>query len=444
MMEEERKIVADALQMALDAGVDAARMCIEATRENSVTVLDGRVDGIMSASSRALYMQLFVDSHYGSFNTNRLDYGDLRDFIRKAAESTSMVAKDKCRTLPRRELCYVGDAASELEQHDPLLEQMDIDERIRLARDCAEEVLGHPKLISVETEWGDSTEYDYIADTEGLSASSLRSVCTLSANCTIRGRGDEKPEGGWFDSDVYIDKVQTEGIGAKALERTLDSLGARRTRSGDWPLIVENTCSSQLVHPLISVLTGAALQQDNSFLKDHISEQLFPETVNIWDRPRTRHNYGSRCYDDEGLATRDRAVIDHGRIATCFINTYYGNKLGMDVTVEGPALLRFEKDNDIAKKPLTLQDMMKELDKGILITGFNGGNFNPNTGDFSYGVRGFLFEGGRKVRPVNGMNVTGNFIRLWQGFLLAGDDALKSNRWRIPSLAFSGLSFSGE
>ena len=85
---------------------------------------------------------------------------------------------------------------------------------------------------------------------------------------------------------------------------------------------------------------------------------------------------------------------------------------------------------------------MKLAGNGILVSGFNGGNCNPVTGDFSFGIEGFAFSKGRITHPVREMLITGNIIELWNNLLAAGTDARESARWQIPSLAFDGVSFS--
>ena len=78
-----------------------------------------------------------------------------------------------------------------------------------------------------------------------------------------------------------------------------------------------------------------------------------------------------------------------------------------------------------------------------MVTGFNGGNCNSTTGDFSYGIEGFLIENGKTTQPISEMNVTGNMITLWNNLEEAGNDIRKSSSWRIPSLLFNDIDFSG-
>ena len=89
------------------------------------------------------------------------------------------------------------------------------------------------------------------------------------------------------------------------------------------------------------------------------------------------------------------------------------------------------------------EGLIAQVNKGILVTGFNGGNCNSTTGDFSYGVEGFLIENGQLKQPISEMNVTGNMIKLWNQLVEAGNDPRKNSSWRIPGLLFEGIDFSG-
>ena len=90
-----------------------------------------------------------------------------------------------------------------------------------------------------------------------------------------------------------------------------------------------------------------------------------------------------------------------------------------------------------------LGGLISDVAHGILVTGFNGGNSNSSTGDFSYGIEGFLIEKGKLTLPLSEMNVTGNMITLWNSLAETGNDPRLNSSWRIPSLVFEGVDFSG-
>ncbi|MBR7026241.1 MAG: TldD/PmbA family protein, partial [Bacteroidales bacterium] len=119
-----------------------------------------------------------------------------------------------------------------------------------------------------------------------------------------------------------------------------------------------------------------------------------------------------------------------------FLTSYYADKLKMEPTIDAVSIVEMVPDaGDMASQ-------MASLGKGVLITGFNGGNHNPITGDFSYGIEGFWFENGRKQFPIHEMNVTGNYLDLWNRLAAVGDDPLTLFSMQLPSVSFEGLSLT--
>ena len=122
-------------------------------------------------------------------------------------------------------------------------------------------------------------------------------------------------------------------------------------------------------------------------------------------------------------------------------------KTGFAPTIEDvsrPWLMPFVKGCELAesKKDVSLKDILAICGNGIYVTGFNGGNCNPVTGDFSFGIEGFAFSKGKITHPVKEMLITGNMMTLWNSLVAAGNDARTSSRWQIPTLAFENVSFS--
>ena len=93
--------------------------------------------------------------------------------------------------------------------------------------------------------------------------------------------------------------------------------------------------------------------------------------------------------------------------------------------------------NEIAQK-----NILELCGSGILVTDFNGGNCNSATGDFSYGVSGFLFENGKITSPIDSMLITGNMTDLWNNLLAAGSDPVPGMSRQVPTLAFKDVTFN--
>lgn len=151
-------------------------------------------------------------------------------------------------------------------------------------------------------------------------------------------------------------------------------------------MVVDPMNSSNLLSPVLSALYGSALQQKNSFLLDKLNTKIGAELLNLMDEPHLIGARGARYFDSEGVATEPRSVFENGVLKTYFIDTYNSKKMGVEPTVNSPSLLVLKPGSK------DLNGLVADVQKGILVTGFNGGNCNSSSGDFSYGIEGFLIE----------------------------------------------------
>lgn len=434
-----------ALDMALKQGCSQARITVSANTQSSYSVRDNKIDRIHQAKGSSLYIQLFNQGKYGSFSTNRTEQDELERFIKKGSEATLLLTPDNCRSLPDKNLYYTGEV-QDLAQHDKTIENIDPKSKSKIAFECASEIYNSDsRIISVNSEYGDIDDYIYIVDSQGFEGESKQTSFSLSCECSVKGKGDARPEGWWYENSLYFDNLIKQGVGSEAFNRAISMLSPRKLKSGKYNMVLENTVCSRVVAPIISALNGASIQQNNSFLKDKLGKKIFQESFQLYDTPHLMGEFGSRYFDGEGIATKPMAIIESGVINTYFINTYYSKKLNIPVTIEGPSVptckYASSKDQNVPKKDL--DQILKECGTGILVTSFNGGNSNSSTGDYSFGVQGFYFENGIIVHPVKEMNITGNLISLWNNFIAAGTDPRGSGRWLIPTLAFESVNFSG-
>ncbi|HPT20706.1 MAG TPA: metallopeptidase TldD-related protein, partial [Bacteroidales bacterium] len=174
-----------------------------------------------------------------------------------------------------------------------------------------------------------------------------------------------------------------------------------------------------------------------SFLIGKENKPVASQKLTIIDDPFIPSGFGSQLFDNEGLAAIKRPIIEEGILRNFYIDNYYGRKLKMKPTSGDTSNMIFktgEKD---------LAGMIQEIKKGILITGFNGGNCNGSTGDFSYGIEGYFIENGKIIHPVNEMNISGNMNQFWLNLVETGNDVLENESIKTPSMMFDNIDFSG-
>jgi PmbA protein len=426
------------MQYALDKGCSDARVSVYSSTSDSFEYRDTQLDRLGQSTESGMSIQLFVDGRYASYSTNRLDKKELERYIANSVEATRFLAKDEFRKLPRPERYYKGDGKG-LDIYDGEVDRISVDDKLALIKNTAAEVYGSdPRLISVTAGYEDGKSSSYMAASNGFEGEADVTIFELYAETAMKGDGDARPSDYWYDAAVFWDKLQKRDIGKTAYERTVRKLGQEKIKSGVYPMLLDNTRSYNLLSPVMSALTGGNIQQKSSFLIDKIGEKIASEKFTLIDDPHIPRARGARWFDGEGVAAVKRTVIDKGVLLTYYIDTYYGGKLGMEPTVQSPSILTCEHGGK------NFSQLLASLDRGIWVTGFNGGNSNRTTGDFSFGIEGFLVEKGKPIKPINEMNITGNLLTLWKNVIEVGNDPWLISQQRIPSILFDKVSFSGK
>jgi len=435
--DEKYNIAKWAMEYAVQNGAQQARVIIYNNNSSQIEVRDEKIDKLQESNQSGMRINLYVDNKYSSISTNRLsNKEELAKFIEEAIAGTRYLAEDEFRTLPDPDRYYKGNGP-ELKTLDPNFNSVDPQQKVKNAFDLEKEVLGSDdRIISVSTSYRDGMSGSVMVASNGFEGDSENSYYALSASVSVTD-GVARPQGGWYESSIFSDQLIRTDIGKKALKKALDRLGQSKIASGKMPMIVENKMVGQTLRPLISALNGGSIQQKQSFLIDMKGEKIGSDLMTIVDDPFIVSGRGSRLFDSEGMAAEKRSVVENGVLKTYYIDTYYARKLEMEATSGGTTNLVFkpgEKD---------LEGLLADIDRGILVTGFNGGNSNGATGDFSFGIEGFLVEKGKLVQPVSEMNITGNFKQLWKDLVAVGSDVDLSRSWRLPSLVFDNVDFSG-
>lgn len=449
---EERSIARHCIEYAMTKGAEGVRLSLNKNVMDSCSMLNGELDKVSHSADRSIYLYLYVDGRYGTFSTNRLDTEELESFIDKAIVMVKMLGEDRCRRLPDpTRTAKDATGGMELGLYDSHYEGCDSDSRLKKAEEMSiiktlPQAEGY-NVISEECEYAESLDDTLLMDSQGFEGRHTETSFNCFSELTIQDNDGNRYSGYWWEASPHFNVLRLKECSYTALERAVSQIGPRNRRSGRYRMVVDGTVASRLVSPLINALNASAIQQKMSFLEGSMEKKIFSEGLTIMDNARTLGKSGSRMYDSEGVATQNRAIIEHGVVKQYFVSTYMSEKTGFAPTIEdisrpciSPSMAGKEL-NDL-EKGVSLKDILGLCSNGIYVTGFNGGNCNPVTGDFSFGIEGFAFSKGKVTHPVKEMLITGNIVELWNSFTAAGTDTRSSSRWQIPTLAFENVSFS--
>lgn len=432
-----KEITEYAMSLALKYGCQDVKVVLLQNNEDAIDLRNGQMERMHHALARSLVMNLFLDGRDGFFYTNKVEKDGLDNFIRQAVETTRMLEPDESHTLADPSLYYKGDGP-ELCNFDATLSQMDPQEKLALAMETDRQLVGsHPSIISAETRYSDRQYQGWYLISNGFQGYEECSRTTLTSICTVEGKDGQHPMDGWGESRIFFRDMPRNGIAETALQRTLRKVGQRPVKSGRYTMIVESPVAGNLLVPMLGAMTGQSLHQCTSFLQHCQDVQVGSPLLDVVDDPLIPGTRGASHFDEDGVATKRRMIFEKGHLRTYFIDTPSAHKLGLQPTTLGVHHMIFTPGDS------SLDQLMHQAGEAILVTDFNGGNCDPSTGYFSYGVEGFWVKNGIIVQPVSGMNVTGSMLDLWKSLVAVGNDADPWEAELIPSLMFEGVAFSG-
>ena len=355
----------------------------------------------------------------------------LERFIDKGIISTRFLEKDPFRGLPEKEMYYRGEM-DDFGLYDARFKNVDVDEKIAVAKAIYDEIVD-VRVISAMAGVADTETYNYLIDSNGFEGEKRGTLYMSTAQVSVLGVGDERPEDYFYVNAQHWGRLQKEGVGAEALRRTVNKIGADRIDSGVYDVVVDRRVASQLVSPLISALRGEALHMKSSFLLDQKGEKIGSDKLIIVDNPRQFGKAGAKLFDNEGIAVVGMPIVENGVLKNYYISNYMSKKMGEPMTQGGTTIVDFGLgESDTA-------GFLRNLARGLYITGFNGGNCNGTTGDFSFGIEGYWVENGVIVKPVSEMLMTGNMLKLWANLVDTSNDPLGYTAWKLPSLLFTDV-----
>jgi PmbA protein len=439
MKNELYDLVAWSMKTAQSAGAGASRVRISRDRSVEISYRERRPETIKEASKKNVNIELFVDGRYSSQTTSDLRKESLKTFIGNAVAMTRLLEPDPFRTLPDPKY-YQGRSEIDLGLEDPAYKSYSPEERHRIVKTIESSCLeaGGKKVVSVSADVQDGFSESVLMSSNGFEGYEIGTYYVTGAQMTAQDEGDRRPNGYYYVvSPKRKDLPAPEWIGKEAARETLALLGARKIKTETLPIIIRNQDVPRWMGGLMTALSGANIQQKRSFLADKKGQKIASEKLTLIDEPLLVGGLSSRRFDSDGMTTKKIVLVEDGVLKEFFINWYYSRKLKWEPTTGGASNLI------IPPGTRSLETIMKDLGRGILITGFIGGNSNSTTGDSSIGIFGKLFENGVPVQSVSEMNIADNHLNFWHKLVEVANDPWIYSNWRTPSLVFKDVVVSG-
>ena len=243
-----------------------------------------------------------------------------------------------------------------------------------------------------------------------------------------------------FDSRRCFDDLESpETTGVEAARRTVRRLGASQLPTSEMPVLFAPDVAAGLVGHMVGAISGSALYRNASFLKDMAGESLFPGWVNILERPWLPRGAASASFDAEGVATRERRVIDSGVLDGYVLSSYSARRLGLESTgnAGGVRNLLIEPGGE------GCADLVRQMGDGFYVSEVMGQGISMVTGDYSRGASGFLVKNGEMTCPVEEVTIAGNLRDIFMNVVAAGEDIDTRGNIHTGSVLISTMMVAG-
>jgi PmbA protein len=421
------------------AGADDCRVSLSKRRLVEINYRDRKPEVIKEATTQNLYLEVFANNRFAGQSTPDFRKSTLEGFIADVVDNAKIMEEDPFRTLPDPKY-YTGRATTDLQLSDPDHGLITPESRHIMVKTVEDACLtrGGDKVISVEAGEYDEAYEECIKSSNGFEGATQTTYCQVGATMTAKDEEDRRPAGYNYVGCRYrSDLPPLPDVGTEAAKRTLDLLGGKKIATTTIPIILENRGAARVLSGLADPMSASSIQQKRSFLADKKGKTIGSKLLTIKDDPFLPRGLGSKYYDGDGFPTKKRDLITEGIVNEFLVDWYYSRKLGWEPTSGSISNLI------ISPGTRSVDDIIKDLGRCILITGFIGGNSNSTTGDFSVGIIGKLFDKGQFVQNVAEMNIADNHLNFWNKLIEVANDPWIYSQLKLPSLAFEGVVVAG-
>jgi len=431
------------------AGFDECEIYFSDGESISISVYEGEVEKYNLAKSFGLSFRGKINNKMGYSYTEILDEVAIDMLINSAKNSATLIENDD------ETFIYVGDKTySEVKTYSKELENIDPGKMIDLALDLEKEAKNYcDKVVNINGCKISYSSSNYgIYNTKGLELNNKDNILTSYVVPVVEDESG-KNDGVGYVVASSLDEVKPREMAAQGVEEALSKLGGKSIPSGSYKTIIYNEAMVQLLETFASTFSGDAAQKGLSLLKGKEGDMIASPIVTIVDDPLMEGGLASAPFDDEGVATFTKELVYEGKLNTLLHNLKTAHKQGVKSTGNGfkasyaSSVNVSESNLYLRKGEKSFEDLMKEINEGVIITDLAGLHSGANTvsGDFSLAAKGFYVENGKKTFPVEQITLAGNYFDLLKNIVSIGND-LKFPMSNVgsPSVIVTGLSIAGK
>ena len=419
------ELAARVLERALARGGDFAELFCEERRGFTLSIDESRIERPQSGSERGAGIRV-IDGEVTRFA--HVDGLGEDDLMRAADGLAGALAGDATQPLalraassPELQEIEVDPASVPAERKAEVLRELD--ERARSAG---------AEVAQATASYSEGRRRVGVFNSEGLQAADDRTRVRLGVQ--VVARRDGTVETGFETLGEVRGFELLDGdparIADQAARKAITLLGADPAPAGEMTVVVGKGFGGVLFHEMTGHgLEADAVQKGASVYANRMGEKVAQPLLNAYDDGTMPHEWGTGAIDDEGTPSHKTAVIQEGRLTSYLYDRLRARRDGTDSTGNGRRASF--RDLPIPRMTNTYiepgepapEEIISEVDSGFYAVSFGGGQVEPATGDFVFGVsEGYLIEGGKVTKPCRGATLIGNCLQALARIDAVGSD----------------------
>lgn len=433
-----REQVSRVLQMARDHGASQSEASLSYSRGYSVSVRESEVESLEFQRDRSLGVTVYFGHRRGNASTGDLSEQGLRAAVEAAVTIARVTEEDPCSGLADRD--RMATEFPDLSLDHPWM--LTPEQAIEQARTCEAAAKGVDARIEHSEGAGVSTQRGISVYANSHGFVGARSGTQHSMSCAVVAAANGQMQRDyWWDGGRNPARFDSpEAIGRRAGERAVARLGAKTLSTRNVPVLFSPEVARGLFGHFIGAISGGALYRRASFLLDKLDQPVFSPQVVLRQQPHLLQAAASAAYDQEGVATAERLLVDHGVLRGWLLGSYSARKLGLESTGNAGGVFNLV----VEPGALDQSGLMREMGRGLLVTELMGQGANGVTGDYSRGAAGFWVDNGQIGAPVEGITIAGNLLEMYRNIVALGSDVDARSGVRCGSVLIDRMTVAGD
>ena len=421
-------------KIAAENGASSSEVDITVSSGKSVSVRLQKLDTIELHNDKSLTVTIFIGFKRGIASTSDFNLPSIKDCVLAACQIAKYTAQDKAFGLAEPDLYAKESKNLELYHTRTQSEESMISE----ALECENYAIEFDNSInnSEGAQLNSSSSLFIYSNSNGFMNGFPSTRYSLS--CSVLGGVDSsmQRDSSYSSARSYDDLKSPKEIGEEAASRTLKRLNPQKINTGVYPVIFEAQIATSIISSLVSAISGSNLYRENSFLMNSINTKIASTKLTIEEDPFLLKGNASTFFDDEGVGVRQRTVVENGVLNGYFLSSYSARRLGMGTTGNaGGTHNLIIKDSG-----MSFNELVRTMDKGLIVTELLGHGLNMITGDYSRGAAGLWVEKGSVQFAVEEITIASNVKNMLQNIKGIANDTNMNGGKYTGSILIEGMT----